>query len=99
MPEDQITNLSLYSILIDVQKQIGGLSRQTGEVTEKLVSIEKQLPPIVIRVEKVETSINALELINANHNGRTTVETAIWSAVAGVILTVAATVISKHIGL
>ncbi len=58
MPENHDT---LYGILLDVQKQIGSISRETGEQTEKLDSLNDKVAIANGRTAKNEGQIAMLK--------------------------------------
>lgn len=63
----------IYGILLDVQKQIGSLSRETGEQTTKLISIDEQVKKTNGRVTKLEGVTSDLQQDKANFSGKTAV--------------------------
>jgi len=96
MPEDQIQKI--YATILDVQKQVSDINRQTGEQTEKLISIEAQTIKTNGRVTKLEGITSSMEIVTATDSGKKSVRTAIQAAIIGVILTVLAAIIANKLG-
>lgn len=91
----KIDEEKIYGILLDVQKQIGSLSRETGEQTTKLNSIDEQVKKTNGRVTKLEGTTADLQQDKANFSGKT----AVLAVIGAFLLTLLGRFIGTKLGI
>jgi hypothetical protein len=93
------TTDKMYSILIDLQRQIGNLSRETGEQTEIIKAVQIQTTKTNGRVTALEVKLEGMDQITAFSKGKKAATIALIGAVSGILVTLLVAFIKQKLGL